>query len=77
MIRRMIWVVVALVGLIVGFFVGRWWALLAPLGFGVWVWTASGVDEVPPWFLGAVYAIAGCVGVAVGVLLRRRSVLIN
>ena len=73
----MIWVVVALVGLVVGFFVGRWLALLVPLGLGVWVWTASGVDEVPPWFLGAVYAVAGCVGVAVGVFLRRRSVLSN
>jgi hypothetical protein len=74
MIRWMTWVVVALVGMVVGFFVGRWWALLAPFGFGAWVWTATGVDEVPPWLLGALYAVAGCVGVTVGVLLRRRSV---
>ena len=67
----MIFVAVLLVGLALGFLVGRWWIVLAPVAFGVWVATASDV-EIPPWALGLAYAVAGVAGTAVGVFIRRR-----
>jgi hypothetical protein len=49
--------------------VGRWWTLLAGAGVGVWIAGVTGVDEVPPWFLGAAYAtLASC---AIGVVVRK------
>lgn len=57
-----------------GLLVGRWWIVLAPLAFGVWVAAASDVDEVPPWFLGLAYALAGGIAAVVGVFIRRRAV---
>ena len=58
------------VGFILGLLVGRWWALVAPVGFGVWVTIVSEV-EVPGWFLGLAYGVIGCVGVGLGVAARR------
>lgn len=63
------------VGVVVGLLVGRWWALLAPLGIFLWIGTSSEV-EVSPWLLGLVYAGIIAAGIAVGVLVRaaiRRS----
>jgi hypothetical protein len=57
-------------GLILGLVVGRWWALVAAVGIGVWIGVVSGVDEVPPWFLGAAYAALAAVAISVGVLVR-------
>jgi hypothetical protein len=54
-----------------GFILGRWWALLAPAALAVYVAVESGVDEVPPWFLGVLDGMLGAAGVAAGVLLRR------
>jgi hypothetical protein len=68
-----IFAAVVIVGLALGFLVGRWWIVLAPVGFGVWVAAASDVDEVPPEFLGLAYGVAGIVGTAVGVFVRRRA----
>ena len=57
-------------GFILGLLVGRWWALTAALGFGVWVAIASEV-EVPGWFLGLWYAAIGCAGISTGIAVRR------
>jgi hypothetical protein len=58
------------VGFILGLVVGRWWALAAPIGFGVWVAIVSEV-EVPGWFLGLWYGAIGCVGIGTGIVVRR------
>jgi len=58
---------VALVlGFVVGLLVGRWWALAAALAAGVWITLSTGVDEVPPWFLGLVYGGFAGAGIALG-----------
>jgi hypothetical protein len=58
------------VGLILGLLVGRWWALIAAIGFGVWVTVRSEV-EVPGWFLGLWYGAIGCVAIGTGIGVRR------
>jgi hypothetical protein len=58
-------------GLILGFVVGRWWTLAAPVGIGIYIAVASEVDEVPPWFLGAAYGALAAVGITLGVAFRR------
>ena len=58
-------------GALVGLVVGRWWTLVAPAAFAVWVYFASEV-EVPSWYLALVYGLSGAAGVVVGVLARRR-----
>jgi hypothetical protein len=67
-----IWTIIFALGLGVGLVVGRWWALAAALATGIWITMSSGVDEVPPWFLGLVYSGFAEVGIAFGVLARRR-----
>jgi len=57
-------------GFILGLLVGRWWALTAAIGFGVWVAIVSEV-EVPGWFLGLWYGAIGCVGIGTGIAVRR------
>jgi hypothetical protein len=57
-------------GFILGLLVGRWWALTAAIGFGVWVAIVSEV-EVPGWFLGLWYSAIGCVGIGTGIAVRR------
>jgi hypothetical protein len=59
-------------GFILGLLVGRWWALSAAIGFGVWVAAAAEV-EVPGWFLGAWYGVIGCAGIGGGVAVRRAT----
>jgi hypothetical protein len=56
-----------------GLVVGRWWALLAAVGFGIWAWSASDL-EVPDWFVGLVYGGAAAVGIALGLVVRRLAV---
>lgn len=60
-------------GLVVGLVVGRWWVLLASVGVGLWVGLSEEV-EVPGWFLGTAYATLLGLGLAAGVLVRRRVV---
>ena len=57
-------------GLIIGLLVGRWWALLAAVAFGVWVGLVTEV-EVGGLFLGTVYAVISGAGIVAGVGLRK------
>jgi hypothetical protein len=57
-------------GFAVGLILGRWWALLACVGVGLWIGVSEEV-EVPGWFLGFAYAGLAGLGVAGGVMLRR------
>lgn len=68
-----IFVATLAVGLVIGVIAGRWWIVLAPIVFGVWIAATTDVDEVPHWFLGLAYGGAGVVGVLIGVFVRRRS----
>jgi hypothetical protein len=55
---------------VLGLIVGRWWALLAAAGVGVWIGMTEEV-EVSGWWLGAGYAAFAALGIAAGILLRR------
>ena len=66
----MIWAVTFVIGAIVGLVVGRWWALLAALAVFVWIYTETGVDEVPHWALALMYAGVAAAGIAAGVACR-------
>jgi hypothetical protein len=57
-------------GFLLGLTLGRWWALLACVGVGMWVGVTEEV-EVPGWFLGLAYAALSGLGVVLGVVLRR------
>ena len=57
-------------GFLGGFIIGRWWALVAAVGFGIWAWSVSEL-EVPDWFIGLVYGVAAALGIALGVVARR------
>jgi uncharacterized membrane protein YccC len=65
--------VVVAAGFVLGLVVGRWWTLFAAAGIGVWIALATGVDEVPPWFLGTAYAGLSACAIAVGVSVRKRT----
>jgi hypothetical protein len=67
------YLITVVAGLVLGLAVGRWWTLLAAAGLGVWVGVATGVDEVPPWFLGAAYAILASCAITAGVVIRKRT----
>jgi len=67
----MLYVVVIAIGFGIGYVVGRWWALLAAIGFAIWIGFWSDVDEVPPWFLGLMLGLVSACGIALGVFLRR------
>jgi hypothetical protein len=67
------YLIVVVAGLVLGLVVGRWCTLLAATAVGVWIAVVTGVDEVPPWFLGAIYAMLASCGIAVGVLVRKRT----
>ena len=59
-------------GIVLGLLVGRWWALVPAAALGIWISQATEVEAVPGWYLGLVYALLGAVGIAAGVLVRRR-----
>jgi hypothetical protein len=60
-------------GLVLGLVVGRWWTLTAAVAVAFWIAVTTGVDEVPPWFLGAAYAGLLAATIAVGVFIRQRA----
>jgi membrane protein implicated in regulation of membrane protease activity len=61
------------IGLLLGLVLGRWWALIAAAGVGIWIGLTTDVDEVPPWFLGMMYALIAAVGIGIGIAVRRRT----
>jgi hypothetical protein len=66
------YLIVVVAGLILGLVVGRWWTLLAAAGVGVWIALITGVDEMSPWFLGAIYGTLSAFAIAIGILVRKR-----
>lgn len=68
----MLILILLVAGFVVGLAVGRWWALLAPAGFGAWIAAVTEV-EVPGWYLGAAYGAFAAPGTAGGVLARRQA----
>jgi uncharacterized membrane protein YccC len=67
-----LYLIFVVAGLMLGLALGRWWTLIAAAGIGIWIAVASEVDEVPPWFLGAAYAVLAASAIAVGVVVRKR-----
>jgi predicted lysophospholipase L1 biosynthesis ABC-type transport system permease subunit len=65
------YLIVVAAGLALGLVVGRWWTLFAAVGVGAWVALSTGVDEVPPWFLGTAYAGLAAFAIAVGVSVHQ------
>ena len=57
-------------GLVLGLVLGRWWALLASVGLGLWVGLTEEI-EVSGSYLGLVYAAISGLGIVVGLVLRR------
>ena len=66
-----VYAVSAAVAFALGLVVGRWWAVLAGVAFGVWVGLTSGVEEVPAWFLGVAYGAVTVASAGLGVVTRR------
>ena len=67
----MLYPILVVGGLDLGFAVGRWWALTAPGALAVWLALASEVDEVPGWYLGLGYSLLAGAGTVGGVLARK------
>jgi hypothetical protein len=59
-------------GFLLGLAVGRWWALAAAVAVLIWIWSSTGVDEVPHWLLGCLYGGIAAIGIAGGVAVRQR-----
>ena len=57
-------------GLVLGLVLGRWWALLASVGLGLWVGLTEEI-EVSGSYLGLVYAAISGLGIMLGIVLRR------
>jgi hypothetical protein len=66
----LVYAAVVVLGFVVGVVVGRWWALVAAIIFGAWIWSESTL-EVSAWFIGSAYAGIAAAGIAAGVLLRK------
>jgi hypothetical protein len=59
------------IGFLIGLIVGRWWAVLAGVGFAIWIGVSTEVDEVPPWFLALVFGVLAAGAIGAGVAIRR------
>ena len=58
-------------GLLLGLLVGRWWAVLIPIVFGLFVWSLWSEDrEVNAAAIGLFFGGIPTVGAAIGVLVR-------
>jgi hypothetical protein len=70
-------VLTALIGLIPGLLIGRWWALLLAVPFGIWFanldWSGTLEDPGggPYWGIGAIAGLLFAGGIAAGVVIRR------
>ena len=69
----MIYLIVIGIGFLIGLAIGRWWALVIAVGFGIWIGVETNVDEVPHWFLGLAYGAIAALGIAAGIGARRAS----
>ena len=67
----MVYLVAIAIAFAIGLVVGRWWALLAGIGFAIWIGISTDVDEVPPWLLALGYGVLTVGGIAAGVVARR------
>ena len=65
-------VVILGLGLILGITVGRWWALVAAIAVGVWIWSATGRKRGAALVLSLVYATVAPVGISAGIPVRSR-----
>lgn len=68
----MIWIVVFALGALIGFVIGRWWALVAALALAVYVALESQVDEVSPGLLASIYGVIAAAGISAGIVIRHR-----
>jgi hypothetical protein len=59
-------------GFVWGFVLGRWWALIPSVARGSWAAFSIELEAVPGWYVGLVYGVLSSLGIAAGVLLRRR-----
>jgi hypothetical protein len=59
------------IGFLIGLIVGRWWAVLAGVGFGIWIGVRTPVVDVPPWLLGLSFGVVASGAIAAGVAIRR------
>ena len=57
-------------GFLLGVVVGRWWVLLAPAAFAIWIGATEEV-EISGWLIGVGYGGLAALGTAVGLLVRR------
>jgi hypothetical protein len=58
-------------GLVLGLLLGRWWALAGAIAAGLWIGIAEEV-EIPGWLYGLLGGGLAALGIALGVVLRRR-----
>ena len=65
--------IVVVLGFALGLAIGRWWTLIVAIAAWIWIWSITGVDEVPHWFLGLLYGGAAAIGIAAGVALRSHT----
>ena len=63
------YLVLVAAGLLVGLLIGRWWALLLAVAFGIWIAVTEEV-EVGGALLGVGYGGIAGFGIALGVALR-------
>jgi hypothetical protein len=72
-------IAIALIGVIPGLLIGRWWALLLAVPFGIWFATLdwgfvfeNSDSGGPYWGIGAIAGLLFAGGIAVGVIIRRK-----
>lgn len=68
----MAFVILALVSIVWGLLVGRWWAVIAVLPVALWISQASEL-EVPGWFVGLAFGGVAMLFIGVGVAMRHLS----
>ena len=63
-------------GFVLGVVVGRWWALLAPVAFAIWIGATEEV-EVSGWLIGVGYGGLAALGTALPALSVQRSLRVT
>jgi hypothetical protein len=67
-------VIVASLGFVLGFFTGRWGALITGVVFAIWIGLGTEADEVAAKTLVLRYGGVAAVSIAVGIIVRRQVV---